>query len=81
MARIGGDEFAVVLPHASASEAQLVARELSTAVGGTAASGLAASIGVALYCDAETMDVETLLTQADAAMYEAKRAKHPARPR
>jgi diguanylate cyclase (GGDEF)-like protein len=78
LARIGGDEFAIVLPEADAFEARHVAQklldELSTeplVIGNVPLRGRA-SIGVA------TLDLETpvspdaLLIQADQAMYEAK---------
>ena len=74
LARIGGDEFAVLLPGAHGVEA--VARRLGEAleerftIDGIDVR-IAASIGIALYPDHGT-DADTLLQRADVAMYEAK---------
>jgi diguanylate cyclase (GGDEF)-like protein len=79
LARIGGDEFAVLLPHAKAAEARTVARLLVTAVRrhGVVLDGqqvrTTTSVGAALF-DATTDDAEYLLACADAAMYESKGA-------
>jgi diguanylate cyclase (GGDEF)-like protein/PAS domain S-box-containing protein len=79
LARIGGDEFAVLLPHASAEEATTVARLLVTAVRrhGVVLDGqqvrATTSVGACAF-DSTTEDAEELLACADAAMYEAKDA-------
>jgi diguanylate cyclase (GGDEF)-like protein len=65
LARIGGDEFAVLLPGCSLETAAQIAERLRAAV--PAAN---CSIGVASWDRAET--VEELLARADAALYEAK---------
>ena len=74
-ARIGGDEFAVLLPAASREEAAAVARALlaaaRTAPG--APGGLALSIGIADIVAAPT-DPAGLSARADRSMYQAKRA-------
>jgi diguanylate cyclase (GGDEF)-like protein len=74
--RVGGDEFAVLLPATGVPEALIVAerirqdvRRVQTPV----ATGLSGSIGVAVHrYAAEGGTVEGLLAAADAAMYEAK---------
>ena len=75
VARIGGDEFAVLLPQADADHAQSVADDLVKALGRQRAVladhsiRVTASIGVTLF-DGLT-DIE-ILAYADLAMYEAK---------
>jgi diguanylate cyclase (GGDEF)-like protein/PAS domain S-box-containing protein len=77
LARVGGDEFAVLLPHTGADQAQVVADEFvkalgrQTAVLATQSIRITASVGVALFDQAGTKDV---LARADLAMYEAKQA-------
>ena len=78
-ARLGGDEFAVLLPEAGIEQAQSVARTIIEAVRSqpiTAAGqpiGVTASVGVTTFGNRE-VDVESLLVEADLAMYEAKTA-------
>jgi diguanylate cyclase (GGDEF)-like protein len=74
LGRMGGDEFAVLMPEtggdlADAAAARL-SNELRTAFQGTPA--VTASIGVVSCSGAET-DVDEVLHQADQAMYAAKR--------
>lgn len=74
--RVGGEEFAVLLPGTPLAEAQAAAEKLRAAIaampldlgGGTAS--LSVSIGVAL----ADYDIDALLHHADAAMYRAKGA-------
>jgi diguanylate cyclase (GGDEF)-like protein len=78
LARLGGDEFAVILPppvdidHAAATAERLVEsmREPFQVDGMTL--DLVVSVGTALYPDHGT-DLETLVHNADVAMYKAKR--------
>lgn len=70
--RIGGDEFAVLLPNTSLEQAHGVMTRLRLAVQG-GADGNTVSIGVAASVGADR-DPEILRGQADAALYEAKRA-------
>ena len=76
LARIGGDEFGVVLEAAGAEEAQRVAEDLLVALReqplsvGTHGTHMSASAGVALLDGASSP--EAVLLRADAAMYEAK---------
>jgi diguanylate cyclase (GGDEF)-like protein len=73
--RIGGDEFALILPETSAEEARAVleriAEDLQVA-GDRSGTPLRASFGVIVAEDG-LADAEQLLRGADAAMYEAKR--------
>jgi diguanylate cyclase (GGDEF)-like protein len=76
-ARIGGEEFAVMLPETSLATALEVGERLRAAVermtveAAGAKITITASIGVAEYDDPAD-DVKTLLRRADIAMYEAK---------
>jgi diguanylate cyclase (GGDEF)-like protein/PAS domain S-box-containing protein len=82
LARLGGDEFVVVLEglgslqDGAVSEADRVAAKILSVLGqpyqlGSHLFKSSASIGVALF-DAHGTDIETLLKQADLAMYRAK---------
>jgi diguanylate cyclase (GGDEF)-like protein len=76
--RIGGDEFAMLLPETSAGDAAAVAERVSAAM--TAAftgnmAGLGASFGVAV-CPTDGISPQELFRAADAAMYAAKRPGH-----
>jgi diguanylate cyclase (GGDEF)-like protein len=84
MGRFGGEEFTVLLPGSGRGEACLIAERLRRAVGatcialhdavaGTVAVELTVSIGVAVL-GAHGEDVTDLLTAADHALYEAKKA-------
>ncbi len=74
-ARIGGDEFAVVLPGADENEALQVAERISDGIELTFAAAevpLAVSVGGAAGSGAQ-IDAETLHSEADRALYDAKR--------
>ncbi len=76
LARIGGDEFAIIIPGASASEAEAVARRLLEVVRGcTSIEGhsvrLSCCIGISLFPE-QGRDAATLLRLADIAMYKGK---------
>jgi diguanylate cyclase (GGDEF)-like protein/PAS domain S-box-containing protein len=81
IARIGGDEFSVILPGADQDEAIAVAGSLLEALRqeGATASGagkprwVTASIGIAPFGSAATTG-EDVLVEADIAMYDAKEA-------
>jgi len=73
--RIGGDEFALLLPETTAAEARAVIERIAESLvdaGERAGTPLRASFGVVVGDGAMT-DAERLLREADAAMYEAKR--------
>jgi diguanylate cyclase (GGDEF)-like protein len=84
LARIGGDEFAVLLPHADEARAQAISRDLRYITrtshirleDGTTLS-LPTSVGFALI-DRHT-DSDEILAQADEAMY-ADKTLNPASP-
>jgi diguanylate cyclase (GGDEF)-like protein/PAS domain S-box-containing protein len=73
--RLAGDEFAILLPNASAAEADalaaaLVERLSEQHIGGW---GVSVSIGVAAFGDGQAeLDAEAILAVADGAMYRAK---------
>jgi diguanylate cyclase (GGDEF)-like protein/PAS domain S-box-containing protein len=78
LGRLGGDEFVIVLPDRDAAGASLVASRITEALAmplriGTRQVPMSASIGISMYPDNAT-DIDTLIQQADAAMYQAKRA-------
>jgi diguanylate cyclase (GGDEF)-like protein len=78
LARMGGDEVAILAPHTDESQARALAAQLVAAIAedGAAASDrhqkITASLGVALYPE-HGLTVDELLSRADTAMYEAKR--------
>jgi diguanylate cyclase (GGDEF)-like protein len=75
--RIGGEEFAVLLPHTTRADAIEVAQKMRAAIAGLRilASGgpiaVTASFGVASL-DRSTTDLDALLARADGALYSAK---------
>jgi diguanylate cyclase (GGDEF)-like protein len=74
-ARIGGEEFALLLPETSQLEALLVADRVRTAVSRQRSSPRAASRSAAASpsCPVDATDAEQLQGRADAALYWAKR--------
>ncbi|MBC7506969.1 MAG: GGDEF domain-containing protein [Sandarakinorhabdus sp.] len=80
IARLGGDEMAVVMPDTDVATARQIAARLVAAIGGLklgkdAGAGITVSIGMTTL-GAGSDDAEALLTRADAALY---RAKHQGR--
>jgi diguanylate cyclase (GGDEF)-like protein len=73
--RIGGDEFAIVLPKASRLDAERVMRRLreglAAPVGGS--QTIEASFGIALHEPGD--DPEHVVARADGALYKAKRRR------
>jgi len=78
LGRLGGDEFVVILPNRDVTEAALVASNITDAMVmplkiGNRQVPMSASMGLSIYPDNAT-DIDALIQQADAAMYQAKRA-------
>jgi len=78
LGRIGGEEFAAVLPQADAEQAMLVAERLRSAIaarqvniGSGEPLSVTVSIGVSVF-DQASASLETMLKDADAALYAAK---------
>ncbi|HET7887121.1 MAG TPA: EAL domain-containing protein [Bradyrhizobium sp.] len=78
LGRLGGDEFVILLPDRDAAAASLVASRIMEALAvplklGAKQVPLSASMGISIYPDNAT-DLDTLIQQADVAMYRAKQA-------
>jgi two-component system cell cycle response regulator len=76
--RYGGDEFAVVLPHASRQQALMVAERLFTEYSGRNLTLTSLSIGLAeLKGTRDTLeeDLQSLIREADRALYRAKTSR------
>ena len=79
LGRLGGDEFAIILPEARVEEAQAVAGSIVEAVRTQAVTAggeqirVTASVGITTFGDRQ-IDGESLLVEADLAMYDAKAA-------
>ncbi|WP_407188096.1 EAL domain-containing protein [Bradyrhizobium centrosematis] len=78
LGRLGGDEFVILLPQRNAESAERVAAGITEALAaplrlGSKLMQMSVSIGISLYPDHAT-DIDTLMQQADAAMYMAKQA-------
>jgi diguanylate cyclase (GGDEF)-like protein len=76
--RLGGDEFVIVLPGCDAEGASRIASGITEALAtplqlGSRQVPISASMGISIYPDNAT-DIDTLMQQADAAMYKAKQA-------
>jgi diguanylate cyclase (GGDEF)-like protein len=69
-ARVGGDEFAVLLPATTVSGACVIGERIRAAVAGSAVLPVSLSIGVAPLCQ----DPRIALLAADTALYRAKAA-------
>ncbi|ROM54240.1 GGDEF domain-containing protein [Pseudomonas rhodesiae] len=72
--RLGGEEFAVLLPNTSLDTARAIAEQLIMAISGLAAEpvkGLSASLGLASTHDHD-QDLHGLMNKADKALYRAK---------
>jgi diguanylate cyclase (GGDEF)-like protein/PAS domain S-box-containing protein len=81
LARVGGDEFAVLLPDVSGEHALRVGEKLARAVYDNGAVNTPAgriqvtvSVGVTAWSDELQIDAEMLMAEADIAMYDAKAA-------
>ena len=78
LARLGGDEFAIVLPRCSPEEARGVADAITEAirqhVPPSDVPPITASVGIAMFGEGTTASFESVMADADAAMYAAKAA-------
>ena len=77
VARIGGDEFAVLLPDTSAIQVSTLATRILGLVSchdGTLAGTLAVSIGIAERASRGDVETEDMIAAADAALFRAKAA-------
>ncbi len=79
LARLGGDEFAVVLPHCDSREAQAVAETIATAIREhiprqSGIPPITASIGIAMFGPNGSSSFDSIVAEADSAMYAAKSA-------
>jgi diguanylate cyclase (GGDEF)-like protein/PAS domain S-box-containing protein len=79
IARIGGDELAVILPKADEATAVVVAENLLAAfrLSGTVLEAdrhvhVTTSIGIAMFVAGQGLEAQDLLVEADIAMYDAK---------
>ena len=77
LARIGGDEFAIVLPNCDAEEAQRVGETIATAVREhvpqpAEVPQITISVGIAMFGAGTEVSIESLIAEADTAMYGAK---------
>jgi diguanylate cyclase (GGDEF)-like protein len=72
--RVGGEEFLVLLPGASEEDARLVAERLRATVAATPLAGLDLTMSLGVASTRGIAAVEPTIAQADAALYEAKRA-------
>ena len=78
LGRLGGDEFVILLPDRDAAGASLVASRIMEALSqplklGARQVPVSVSMGISIYPDNAT-NLDTLIQQADAAMYKAKQA-------
>lgn len=79
VARIGGDEFSILLPHTDEEEAIITSKKVLSALEKSLSIedvnvSISASIGISIYPE-HGNDVHSLLRHADIAMYVAKRNK------
>jgi diguanylate cyclase (GGDEF)-like protein/PAS domain S-box-containing protein len=78
LGRLGGDEFVMVLPDCDADGSSRIATAVTEALASPLRLGnrlvpISASMGISIYPD-NAVDIDTLMQQADAAMYQAKQA-------
>jgi diguanylate cyclase (GGDEF)-like protein len=76
LARIGGDEFAIVLANTGVEEARSVAEAIATTIRESASldngEPITASIGIAVFGEDPRLSPESIASEADTAMYAAK---------
>ncbi len=79
LARVGGDEFAIVLPDCDLGDARRVGESIATAIREHEPETeeiprVTASVGIAMFGAGSEQSFDAVLSQADAAMYAAKDA-------
>jgi len=80
-ARFGGDEFALVLPETGRESANLVARRIRDSVASDGREPkISVSVGISIY-PADSGEIESLLSAADASLYKMKTQVHGEQPR
>jgi diguanylate cyclase (GGDEF)-like protein len=84
LARLGGDEFAALVVDASGTAAETLVARIQTKLASLNATrgriyDLSLSVGIVAGDQCQTADLEVLLSQADARMYDSKRKKNAAR--
>ncbi len=72
LARMGGDEFAVLLPEAGEEEAVHTGRDLIRAIKSDTEPSLGASVGLATFGGPDEVVADDLIVRADIALYQAK---------
>jgi diguanylate cyclase (GGDEF)-like protein len=73
IARLGSDEFALILPEASEDEAMIVSRDIRAALSERQLGPpILVSIGIALLTGDEEVGADDILSRAQIALYEAK---------
>ncbi|VVS90460.1 diguanylate cyclase domain-containing protein [Desulfoluna spongiiphila] len=84
VARVGGDEFAVVLDNADGCDVEVVVRKVAVilaqpySAGGRDVAYVSGSVGVALFPE-DAVTASDLIRYADSAMYEVKRSRKASR--
>lgn len=78
LVRYGGEEFVILAPYCSLTDAGEMARRIlnsarSRAIGGLAVGKVTCSIGVSEWTSAQPCTAEELLNMADTRMYQAKK--------
>ncbi|WP_087020763.1 GGDEF domain-containing protein [Thaumasiovibrio subtropicus] len=84
LARIGGEEFAVILPNVDVKEARIIADNIQTSVqslyrihkGSAISDYLTLSIGIKVVGGENNMTTEQVYSLADAALYRAKEVRN-----
>ena len=75
VARMGGEEFAVVLPETDLDAGHRIAERLCSRIAGTLVADVAITVSIgAAVIQPEEEEPDAALRRADAALYEAKRA-------
>jgi two-component system cell cycle response regulator len=74
VARIGGEEFTIILPHCTADDSLIKAEKIRTSIEQLKPAGITvtASIGLASLEDKHSADFDNLYKDADHAVYQSK---------